>query len=349
MPGLVMLDLLGTQPSVEEQEILLHPQCCGVILFTRNYIDPQQITALCTALHALKSPPLLIAVDHEGGPVQRFRAGFTPLPPCAALGRLHDHDPFEARRMAYLCGLVMAAELRAVGVDLSFAPVLDLGLGTSAVIGERAFHRDPETVAGLASAYIKGMREAGMAAVGKHFPGHGSVGADSHIEIPIDDRPYAGIARTDLVPFARLARADLDGVMPAHVVYPQVDDRPAGFSPAWLKRVLRTALGFDGVVVSDDLCMAGAAGAGGYPDRARAALEAGCDMLLVCNNPQGAAEVLAALSDTRQTGPQTPLTRLYGHAASHEHGPHRTVDRQEAVRAVAAFAAESDLHRAVAS
>ncbi|MCA1854061.1 MAG: beta-N-acetylhexosaminidase [Beggiatoa sp.] len=191
MPGQVMLDLLGTEPSAEEQELLLHPQCCGVILFTRNYIDPHQITALCRKLHALKRPPLLIAVDHEGGPVQRFRAGFTPLPPCAALGRLHDRDPLEARRMAYLCGFVMAAELRAVGVDLSFAPVLDLGLGQNAVIGERAFHRDPETVVDLASAYIAGMREAGMAAVGKHFPGHGSVGGDSHIEIPINDRPYA--------------------------------------------------------------------------------------------------------------------------------------------------------------
>ena len=348
MPGQVMLDLLGTEPSAEEQELLLHPQCCGVILFTRNYIDPHQITALCRELHALKRrPPLLIAVDHEGGPVQRFRAGFTPLPPCAALGRLHDRDPLEAQRMAYLCGFVMAAELRAVGVDLSFAPVLDLGLGQSAVIGERAFHRDPETVVDLASAYIAGMREAGMAAVGKHFPGHGSVGGDSHIEIPINDRPYADIARADLVPFARLARADLDGIMPAHIVYPQVDDRPAGFSPVWLKRVLRTALGFDGVVVCDDLSMAGAAGAGGYPDRARAALEAGCDMLLVCNNPQGAAEVLEALSGIRQTGPQASPRRLYGHAVSHEHGPHRTVDRPAAVQAVAALAAEPEL--AVAS
>ncbi|MGH8570686.1 MAG: glycoside hydrolase family 3 N-terminal domain-containing protein, partial [Gammaproteobacteria bacterium] len=158
----------------------------------------------------------------------------------------------------------------------------------------------------------------------------------------IDDRPYAGIARTDLVPFARLARADLDGIMPAHVVYPQFDERPAGFSPPWLKRVLRTALGFGGAVVSDDLCMAGAAGAGGYPDRARAALEAGCDMLLVCNDPQGAAEVLAALSGARQAGPQSPLTRLYGHAVPQEHGPHPTVPLEEAARAVAAFAASTN-------
>jgi beta-N-acetylhexosaminidase len=337
-----MLDLLGTDLSAEERELLLHPQCGGVVLFTRNYVVPDQLADLCATLHALKSPPLLIAVDHEGGPVQRFRPGFTPLPPCAALGRWHAEDAAAALSLAQACGLVMAWELRRAGVDLSFAPVLDLDLGVSAVIGERAFHRQPETVTALASAYIDGMREAGMAAVGKHFPGHGSVGADSHLEIPIDPRPYDDIAGRDLIPFARLARGALDGIMPAHVVYPAVDQRPAGFSPLWLKRVLRGALGFEGVVVSDDLSMAGAAGAGGYPERAAAALEAGCDVLLVCNNPSGAAQVLAALAAAPRAG--RGLGRLRGRPLSQP-----PAHWQTAAQAVAALATRPDRAHPTAS
>ncbi len=341
MPGRVMLDLSGPELSIEERELLLHPECCGVILFTRNYVDPEQITALCTTLHGLKSPPLLVAVDHEGGPVQRFRFGFTPLPPCAALGRLHDRDPVAALRMARLSGFVMAAELRAVGVDVSFAPVLDLDRGLSAVIGERAFHRDPETVALLASAYIEGMGEAGMAAIGKHFPGHGTVGADSHVALPIDDRPYVLIEREDLLPFARLARAGLLGIMPAHVVYPQVDGRPAGFSAVWLGQVLRTALGFEGAIVSDDLSMAGAAAAGPFPDRARAALEAGCDMLLVCNHPEAAAEILTSFPHPAQDRPGSRLAALYGHPAWQDGERPSSAYIKQVASAVAAFAAET--------
>ncbi len=310
--GPVMTGIAGPSLTPAERELLAHPAVGGVILFSRNYESPDQLTRLTQAIHALRTPPLLIAVDQEGGPVQRFRDGFTRLPPAARLGRRYDDDPAAARRLAEQCGWLMAAELRAAGVDLSFAPVLDLDYGVSAVIGERAFHRDPEAVADLAAHYIRGMQEAGMAAVGKHFPGHGGVAADSHRALPVDPRPFVDLESADLLPFARLVGHRLAGVMIAHVLYPEVDARPAGFSRRWLHEVLRRRLGFQGAVFSDDLGMGAAAAAGDYPTRARAALAAGCDMILLCNDPDAPAPVLEALSDYRDPAAGLRLAHLHG-------------------------------------
>lgn len=310
--GPVMLDLEGVELSAPEREMLRHPQAGGVILFSRNYESVEQLAALVAAIHEVRDPHLLVAVDHEGGRVQRFREGFTRLPPAAALGRAYDQDRQHGRALAVHAGWLMAAELRAVGVDFSFAPVLDLDHGLSGVIGDRAFHRDPAAVTALAQAYVRGMREAGMAAVGKHFPGHGGVRADSHLSLPEDNRTFERILETDLQPFARLADGVLAGIMPAHVRYAQVDDRPAGFSSYWLRSVLRERLGFQGAIFSDDLSMAGAESIGDYPARARAALEAGCDMVLVCNHPEGAAAVLDALARRDDPVARARLARFHG-------------------------------------
>lgn len=309
--GPVMLDLQGPELLVEEREVLRHPAAGGVILFTRNYADPKQLEILVAEIHAVREPPLLVAVDHEGGRVQRFRAGFTPLPPCAVFGDFYDREPAEAVREARECGWLMAAELRALGVDLSFAPVLDLETGLSDVIRDRAFHREPEAIVRLAGAYVEGMHEAGMAAVGKHFPGHGSVAGDSHHELPVDERPYAAIRSRDLVPFEGLIKAGLPGIMPAHVVYPAVDAQPAGFSRTWLQEVLRGRLGFEGCIFSDDLGMAGAEAGGSFADRGWLALEAGCDMLLVCNRPEGARELIDALGTRPRPLVQARICRMY--------------------------------------
>jgi beta-N-acetylhexosaminidase len=291
--GPVMLDVAGTELSDEERGTLRHPLVGGVILFSRNYASTEQLARLSAQIHGIRQTPLLIAADQEGGRVQRFRDGFTPLPPMRALGQMWANDRNAALQAARATGYVLAAELRACGVDLSFTPVLDLDHGPSGVIGNRSFHRDPQAVAALAGALIEGLRQAGMSSVGKHFPGHGFVSADSHVASPVDPRAYKDIAAEDLVPFQKLVRS-LGGVMPAHVVYEQVDARqPAGFSPSWLKLVLRQRLGFDGVVFSDDLSMEGARVAGGIVERAEAALTAGCDMVLVCNAPQAARELLA--------------------------------------------------------
>lgn len=307
-----MLDIEGTSLTPEARERLAHPRTGGVILFTRNFESVAQLQALTAQIRALRDPRLLIAVDHEGGRVQRFRDGFTRLPPAASLGRAYDADHQCGIDLAEQAGWLMAAELRAVGVDFSFAPVLDLAHGVSGVIGDRAFHRRPESVAALAQAYVRGMRRAGMQAVGKHFPGHGAVREDSHLTLPVDGREMAEIEAHDLRPFAMLADT-LAGIMPAHVVYTQVDELPAGFSRFWLQEILRRRLGFSGAIFSDDLSMAGAEFAGNYPQRARAALAAGCDMLLVCNHPEGAAEVLAEL-EAAETDPvaQVRLARMHG-------------------------------------
>ncbi|MBI2994321.1 MAG: beta-N-acetylhexosaminidase [Gammaproteobacteria bacterium] len=310
--GPIMLDLRGTALEADEREILLHPLVGGVNLFSRNHADPAQLRALTDAIHALRQPPLLIATDHEGGRVQRFHQGFCALPPCRAYGLRYDESPDGARRLAEQGGWLMASELLAVGVDFSFAPVLDLDRGVSAVIGERAFHGDPDVVATLGRSFVRGMRAAGMAAVGKHFPGHGGVGADSHHETPVDGRTLEDILLSDLVPFERLIEAGLPAIMPAHVIFPDVDRLPAGFSREWLGGILRRRLGFTGAIFSDDISMAGAEVAGDYAARAAAALRAGCDMVLVCNNQTAAAGLLDSLQLDSQPASQVRLIRMHG-------------------------------------
>ena len=313
--GPLMIDLAGPTLSPEEHAWLAHPLVGGVILFTRNHTDPVQLRNLVSAIHAARHPPLLIAVDHEGGRVQRFREGFTRLPPCAALGKRYDHDQAAALQEATACGWVMAAELRAAGIDFSFAPVLDLNRDISSVIGDRAFHSDPNAVSALAYAYVKGMHEAGMSAVGKHFPGHGSVAADSHHAVPVDERELERILHSDLRPFQHLIQNNIEALMPAHVIYPRVDDRPAGFSSIWLQDILRRRLGFDGVIFSDDLNMAGAAVAGDATQRAHAAFTAGCDMVLVCNNPAVIRQLLAEFKIEMSPLSRARLMRMHGKSA----------------------------------
>ena len=310
--GPVMVDLRGTQLLPEEREMLLDPVVGGIILFARNYESPEQLAALTEAIHGVRHPRLLIAVDQEGGRVQRCRDGFTRLPPAAAFGAIYDRDQRHGLHLARQAGWLMAAELRAVGVDLSFAPVLDLDYGVSSVIGDRAFHANPVAVSELAGSYIRGMRSAGMAATGKHFPGHGAVSVDSHLGLPVDERPLATIQSIDMEPYRRLLAHGLTAVMVAHVVYSQVDSVPSGFSSRWLGEILRGELGFDGVVFSDDLTMQGAAFAGGPADRARAALSAGCDMVLVCNAPDTIPAVLDAARGLVKPVSQLRLTRMHG-------------------------------------
>jgi beta-N-acetylhexosaminidase len=289
--GPVMLDVAGLELTATERERIAHPLVGGVILFARNYAAPDQLKALTGAIRALRDPPPLIAVDHEGGRVQRFRNGFAALPAMRTLGEQWDRNAAAAAAEAQRIGARIAVELGAHGIDFSFTPVLDLDYGHSAAIGDRALHRNPNAVAHLACALCRGLSEGGMAAVGKHFPGHGFVGADSHAEIPVDRRPLAVLEKADLVPFGALVRLGIEGLMPAHVVFSAVDDRPAGFSSIWLQDVLRRRLGFAGLIFSDDLSMAGAQGPGDIVARAEAACAAGCDMVLVCNDP-GAADAL---------------------------------------------------------
>ncbi|MEI7431764.1 MAG: beta-N-acetylhexosaminidase [Betaproteobacteria bacterium] len=285
--GPLMIDIAGFELTELDRERLIHPRVGGLILFGRNYQSPEQLTQLTHEVHALRTPPLPIAIDHEGGRVQRCREGFTRLPAMRSLGQLWERSPQEALAAAHDIGYVLAAELRQCGVDLSFTPVLDLDWGRSGVIGNRAFHSDPGVVSQLAGELIKGLRHAGMAACGKHFPGHGWVEADSHVAIPVDERSLAELAQ-DIEPYRRLK---LDAVMPAHIIYSKIDDKSAGFSKYW-NLYLRNNLKFDGVVFSDDLSMEGASVAGDIVDRAQAAWSAGCDMLLVCNTPDAVGDVL---------------------------------------------------------
>jgi len=314
--GPLMLGLAGPTLSTEEKDILRHPQVGGVILFTRNYQTPEQLAALTTAIRALRQPPLLLAVDHEGGRVQRFREHFATLPAARRLGDSYDRDRRRGCQLAQTSGWLMAAELRAVGVDFSFAPVLDVDRGLNTVIGDRAFHHDPAAVTALACAYVDGMHQAGMAAVGKHFPGHGGVAADSHHALPVDGRTLAVLAGADITPFARLIAHGVEGMMPAHVLYPAVDAQPAGFSARWLQTVLRQQLGFQGAIFSDDLDMAGAAAVGTPAERAQAALAAGCDMVLACNDRQAALAILDALPAGHPAQRCQRLVRLYGRGHS---------------------------------
>ena len=306
-----MVDLLGLEMTAEENEMLHHPLVGGVILFSRNYESVEQVSALIKNIQADRHTRLLITVDHEGGAVQRFRNGFTRLPPCAELGKVYDQEPEKALSLAFDLGWVMASELRSIGVDLSFAPILDLG-GISRVINDRAFHKNPDIIARLAFAYRRGMHDAGMAAVGKHFPGHGSVEEDSHHEIPVDERPFEKIEQHDLIPFKKMINNGLEAIMPAHVIYPQVDKMPAGFSAFWLQEVLRKKMNFQGTIFSDDMSMAGAAIGGDFVERTRTALEAGCDMVLICNDQKGATQVLDHLGGYNEPVSQVRLIRMHG-------------------------------------
>ncbi|MDQ6618452.1 MAG: beta-N-acetylhexosaminidase [Pseudomonadota bacterium] len=290
--GPVVIDIAGLELTGAERERLMHPLVGAVILFSRNYASLEQLRALTSSIAALRSPALIIAVDHEGGRVQRFRNGFSVIPPMRTLGAMWDRDVDAAAQEARMIGRTIAAELRGCGIDFSFTPVLDLDHARSGVIGDRAFHGNANAVAHLAAALVEGLHAGGMAAVGKHFPGHGYAEADSHTDVPIDTRELADILAQDVIPFGALIAAGLEAIMPAHVVYPAVDEMAAGYSTKWLQDILRGRLGFDGVIFSDDLGMVGAHGAGEMQHRADAALAAGCDVVLVCNDPTGAEGLL---------------------------------------------------------
>lgn len=296
MTSPIILDLEGTAITPEEKEILQHPLVGGLILFSRNYISPQQITDICRLARQCRKQPLLIAVDHEGGRVQRFKQGFTAIPPMGELGALYEKNSEKALKAAESFGALIAKELLAVGVDFSFTPVLDLDRQRNSVIGDRAFHQQPDVVIALATALIKGLHDNGMASCGKHFPGHGAVTQDSHHALPVDERSLPEIYAEDLKPFIALIQAGIRSMMPAHIIFSAVDQNPVGFSSIWLQNILRQQLQFSGKIFSDDLNMAGAEFAGDYPARARAALQAGCDMVLICNNRAGAISILDRLS-----------------------------------------------------
>ena len=314
--GVVIADVAGQTLTADDRARLTHPSIGGVILFSRNFASVEQLVALCAEIRALRTPELIIAVDHEGGRVQRFRQGFTAIPPMRKLGTLWDQDPDAALKAARACGYVLAAELTACGVTLSFTPVLDVDYGESAVIGDRALHSDPEAITALAAALQRGLAEGGLASCGKHFPGHGYIRADSHLEIPVDQRAYAAIAASDMRPYPPLIAAGLASIMPAHVIYPDVDDKPAGFSHRWITGILRGEYRFDGLVFSDDLSMEGAKVAGGVVQRAQAALAAGCDMVLVCNDPASADELLAGLEAAPVSSARVALLKKSAPAAS---------------------------------
>jgi beta-N-acetylhexosaminidase len=333
--GSVMLDIAGPALSAEDREVLRHPAVGGVILFARNFESPAQLLELTSAIHALREPHLLIGVDQEGGRVQRFRDGFTRLPPAGRFAGLYRRNPQQARFICQSVAWLLAAELRSVGVDFSFAPVLDLDRGMNAVVGDRALGTQAQEVSDLGLAWLEGVRQAGMPAVGKHFPGHGGVTADSHLELPVDPRTYADLELEDLVPFERLIAHALEAIMPAHVCYPQIDDQPAGFSDVWLRDILRGRLEFQGVIFSDDLNMAAAAAGGGPIERARAASNAGCDMILVCNNRPAALEVLEAFADDHDPAGELRLLRMHGRGHQDRTRLHELPEWQRAVRHVA--------------
>jgi len=341
--GPLMVDIAGLTLSEEEVEILQHPLVGGVILFSRNYESPEQVAELTAAIRALRDPHLLISVDHEGGRVQRFRHGFTRLPPIGALGKRYHLESDAVLARAETTGWLMAAELRAVGVDFSFAPVLDLDYGVSEVIGDRAFHRDPDAVVAMARAYIQGMKRAWMPAVGKHFPGHGAVSVDSHLGLPRDTRHFEDMLQADMLPFRQLCHHDLAGIMPAHIVYERSDELPAGFSPFWIQEVLRGRLGFQGAILSDDLSMEGAAVMGDSVARAEAALKAGCDMVLVCNKPESVVQVIDGLKIKDNPVRHLRLIRLHGRHAVERDTLLASQEWKTAVKTVLSYAPESEL------
>ncbi len=310
--GCVMVDIVGTKMQPHEKQYLLNPLVGGVILFARNYESSQQLQSLCTQIHDLRHPRLLIAVDHEGGRVQRFKEGFSRIPPMRMLGNLYQEQPKQAQELAEKIGWLLATELLAVGIDFSFTPVVDLDYGDSKVIGDRAFHNDPLIVGKLAFHLMQGMRKAGMASVAKHFPGHGYIQEDTHVEIAVDERSFAEISRQDLQPFLKLINNGIVAIMPAHVRYSKIDDLPAGFSATWLQNILRKQCNFDGVIISDDLSMQAATAYGNITERVTLALNAGCDLALVCNDPQAAEQVLSQLKIKKDNLSHARLIRLHG-------------------------------------
>jgi len=334
--GPLMIDVEGLQLTAAETEKLRNPRIGGVILFSRNFASTGQLRELTHSIHAVRTPGLLIAVDQEGGRVQRFRDGFTDLPPARLLGHQYDIDRQAARRLAGACGWIMAAELLDAGVDISFAPVVDLDLGLSDVIGDRAFHRDPQIVASLATAFAQGMRDAGMMAVAKHFPGHGGVIADSHLELPEDHRDYAGL-KDDLLPYSRLIANGLHGVMMAHVRYPAIDRRIASLSPYWQETELRRKLGFSGVIFSDDLSMSALESIGDMTGRVQQSLSAGVDMVLICNDPDTVERTLAGIGTLNNPASQARLVSLRPHPLSWQGEDLRRTD--DWLRATARIAA----------
>lgn len=314
--GPVMLDVEGLTLTPADRALLAEPAVGGLILFGRNYASPAQLADLVAAARAVRKPPLLVAVDHEGGRVQRFRDGFSRLPPMRRLGQRYDDDAKEALELSRTAGWLIGAELRASGIDLAFAPCVDLDRGVSEIIGDRAFHRDPAAVAELAAAFCRGMKSAGMAAIAKHFPGHGGVVADSHERLPVDRREYGDLL-DDMRPYEKLiGQRLLAGVMLAHVVYAESDRLPAGFSRYWIVDQLRSQMGFDGAVFSDDLSMKATASFGSMPERAELALAAGCDMVLVCNDRAAARATVESLRDYSNPLSLVRLARLHGTGAT---------------------------------
>jgi beta-N-acetylhexosaminidase len=340
--GPLMIDVQGKTLTEEDRELMAHPLVGAVILFTRNFENIEQLEQLVADIRAVRTPPLLVTVDHEGGRVQRFRKGFTVLPPMRMIGREYDLDPVAGRLLARQCGWLMASELRAVGIDMSFAPCVDLDYGVSSVIGDRAFHRNPQVVAELAISFMGGMREAGMAACAKHFPGHGFVAPDSHVAMPVDRRPLVDMDE-DITPYRRLIDNGLASIMAAHVIFSEVDGRPAGFSRHWMHAELRGRLGFSGAIFTDDLSMAGAAAIGDMPTRARAALEAGCDVLSLCNNRQGVLQVIDSLRGSGDPLSQVRMARLHGKPGLTREALHASIDWQTCEGAIKGCMERPDL------
>lgn len=329
--GSLIVDVEGLSVSPEEHELLAHPLVGGVVLFARNYASKEQLNQLCQSIKASRDAPLLIMVDQEGGRVQRFIHEFTRLPFMAVFGNLYNEDPAAACHLAQDCGWLMAMELLSLNIDLSLAPVLDLNKGVSSIIGDRAFHSNPQSVIPLANAFVQGMREAGMSAVGKHFPGHGSVVQDSHLAIPVDNRSLSEIEQDDMIPFVGMIKSGIPAIMAAHIIYPQVDSLPVGFSSTWLQKILRDRLGFTGVILTDDLNMEGANIYSNYSDRVSAAKEAGCDFALLCNNRNAVIDVLDnlpaakfAVSKEKWSLLQGDFTRTSKKAYQEDHRWHTT-------------------------
>jgi beta-N-acetylhexosaminidase len=334
--GPLMIDLRGKSLSADEREWLQSPLVGGVILFTRNFESVEQLGRLVAEIHAARQPPLLVTVDQEGGRVQRFREPFLRLPPFRALGRLYDEERELALKVAAACGWLMAAELRAVGVDMSFAPCVDLDRGLAKVIGDRALHREAAVVAALARRFAAGAKKGGMAITAKHFPSHAGAHSDSHTELAVDKRELAELEE-DLKPYRDLIANGLAAVMVAHVSFPSVDPRPASLSSWWISQYLRGELGFKGAVISDDLSMTGASVAGSAAERVRLALEAGCDLVLLCNAPEQVPGVLDAMKGYVNPSAQLRLTRLHGRGDFDWESLHASADWQKASSLVASL------------